>query len=140
MPVAAQQFSCQRSRTNARQRLIFFRCQHLYSFSKTWGNLLRLGSRFQLSSNFPADEVAFWKWQEHGVDSRIIFGTVQELRLEAGGSYVVDYQQSAGYETWDHFLVSLGVELRGLKIGEAKRDLLKTGGVVESVAMSGLDR
>jgi hypothetical protein len=34
MPVAAQQLSRRRSRTNARQNLIFFLGQHLCSFSK----------------------------------------------------------------------------------------------------------
>src|SRR5207249_3181166 len=37
-------------------------------------------------------------------------------------------------------LVDLGVVLRGLNIGEAKRDLLETGDVVESAAMNGFDR
>jgi len=93
-----------------------------------------------LASAPPADEITFWKWQEHAVYSRIFFGTVQELRLDARESYVIDDEQSTGHEARDRFLVDLGVELRGLKIGEAKRDLLEPGGVVESVAMNGLDR
>jgi hypothetical protein len=43
-----------------------------------------LGFILPLASALPADEIAFWKWQEHAVDSRIIFDAVQELRLEAG--------------------------------------------------------
>lgn len=35
-------------------------------------------------SALPADEIAFWKRQEHAVYSRIIFGTVQEICLDAG--------------------------------------------------------
>src|SRR5688572_2497828 len=54
LPVAAQQFPRRRSRTNARQHLIFFRCQHLSSFSKAGEKvsqryLPRIGSRFQLA-------------------------------------------------------------------------------------------
>jgi hypothetical protein len=93
-----------------------------------------------LASALPADEITFWKWQEHAVYSRIIFGTVYELRLEVGGSHVIDDEQSAGHEARDYFLVGLGVELWGLKIRKAKRDLLEPGNVVESVAMNGLDR
>ena len=93
-----------------------------------------------LASALPADEIIFWKWQEHAVYSRIIFGAVWVLRLETGRSYIIDDEQSTGHETRDGFFVDLGVELRGLKIGEAKRDLLEPGGVVESVAMNGLDR
>ena len=89
----------------------------------------------RLASALPADEITFGKWQERAVDSRIIFGTVQELCLEAGGGYVVDYEPSTGHEARNRFLVNFGVELRGLKVGEAKRDLLKTGDVVESVAV-----
>jgi hypothetical protein len=70
----------------------------------------------------------------------IIFRTVQELRLEAGGSYVIDHKPSAGHESRDHFLVDPGVMLRGLQIGETKSDLLETGGVLERIAMNGLDR
>ena len=52
-------------------------------------------SNLPLASALPADEVAFWKWQEHAVYSRIIFGAVHELGLEAGGSHVIDDEQSA---------------------------------------------
>ena len=62
-----------------------------------------------LASALAADEIAFWKWQEYTVDSRIIFGTVHELGLDAGGSYVIDDEQSAGHEAKDGFLVDLGV-------------------------------
>ena len=78
----------------------------------------------RLASALPADEIAFCKWQEYAVYSRIIFGTVQKLRLDAGGSYIIDDEPSTGHEARDRFLVNLGVELRRLKIGEAKRDLL----------------
>jgi hypothetical protein len=41
-------------------------------------------SELPLSSALSADQIAFWKWQEHAVYSRIVFGAVQELGLEAG--------------------------------------------------------
>ena len=45
-------------------------------------------------SALPADEITFWKWQEDTVYSRVVFGSVQELSLEAGASYVIDDQQA----------------------------------------------
>ena len=57
-----------------------------------------------------------------------------------GASHVIDDEPSAGHEARDHLLVDVAVALRGLDIGETKRDLLETGGVVESVAMKDLDR
>ena len=66
--------------------------------------------------------------------------TVQELRLDAGGSYVVDDEPSTGHEARDYLLVDLSVELRGLNIGETKRDLLEASRIVEGIAVKDLDR
>ena len=44
----------------------------------------QIASHFVAGFTTSADEVAFWKWQEYTVDPWIVFGTVQELRLEAG--------------------------------------------------------
>jgi hypothetical protein len=90
--------------------------------------------------NFSADEISFWKWQEYAVYSRIVLRTVQELRLDAGGSYVVDDEPSTGHEARDDLLVDLSVELRRLNIGETKRDLLEASRIVESIAVKDLDR
>src|SRR5882724_1393514 len=91
-----------------------------------------------LVSAFPADEISLGKWQEHAVYSRITLRTVQKLRLDAGGGYVIDDEPSAGHEARDHLLVDVAIAFRGLNIGEAKRDLLETGCVVASVAMKHL--
>ena len=93
----------------------------------------------QTELNSPADEIAFRKWQQHAVYSRIFFSTVQDLGLKAGGSYIVDHKPAAGHKARDHFLVDFGVQLRGLKIGKAKRDVLNTRDVVESIAVNGLN-
>ena len=61
-----------------------------------------------LASALPADEITFWKWQEHAVYSRIFFGTVQELRLDARESYVIDDEPSTGHEARDRVLVDPG--------------------------------
>ena len=98
------------------------------------------GQFLPLASALSADEISLGKWQEYAVYSRIGLRAVQEVGLKTGGNYVVDDEQPAGYEAWDHFLVDLGIVLRWLKIGEAKRNLLKTGGVVERVAMNRLDK
>ena len=65
--------------------------------------------------------------------------TVQELRLDAGGSYVVDDEPSTGQEARDYLLVDLSVELRGLNIRETKRDLLEASRIVESIAVKDLE-
>ena len=91
-------------------------------------------------SALSADQVSLGKRQEHAIYSRIIFGALQEVFLDARRGYVVDDQPSAGHEARDHVLVDLGVKLRGLDIGEAKRDLRETGRIVERVAMKDLDR
>ena len=36
---------------------------------------------FRLASALPADEIAFGKWKEHAVDSRIVFGAVRKNYL-----------------------------------------------------------
>src|SRR3989338_5904199 len=105
--------------------------------AQTWTNQRQ---RSQPVSALPANEISLWKWQEHAVYTRISLRTVQKLRLDAGGSYVIDDEPSTRHEARDHFLVDLGVVLRGLNIGEAKRDLLETGRVIESIAMNDLDR
>ena len=43
-----------------------------------------------------ADEIALGKRQEHAVDSRIIFGALQEVLLKARGSYVIYDEPTAG--------------------------------------------
>src|SRR5574341_357446 len=64
-----------------------------------------------LISAFPADEISLWEWQEHAVYSRIIFGAVQEVFLDAGGSYVIDDEPAAGDEARHDQFVDLGVIL-----------------------------
>ena len=92
-----------------------------------------------LVSALPADEISLWKWHEHAVYSRITFGAVQKLRLDAGGSYVVDDEPSTWHEARDYLLVDLSVELRGLNIGETKRDLLEASRIVERIAVKDLE-
>jgi hypothetical protein len=65
--------------------------------------------------------------------------TVQELRLDAGGSYVVDDEPSTRHEARDDLLVDLSVELRRLNIGETKRDLLEVSRIVERIAVKDLE-
>jgi hypothetical protein len=45
---------------------------------------MRRGTHAVLASALAADKIAFGKWQEHAIDSRVVFGAAQELGLEAG--------------------------------------------------------
>ena len=51
-----------------------------------------------LSPALAADEIAFGERQEYAVYSQVIFGAVQDLGLDAGGSYVIDNEQSTGHK------------------------------------------
>jgi hypothetical protein len=97
-------------------------------------------SIFSLVSALPADEISLWEWQEHRVHPGIATRAFQECRLDARGRYVIDDEPSTGQEARDYLLVDLRVGFRRLNIGEAKRDFLETGGIVESVAMKDLNR
>jgi len=46
--------------------------------------LTTLPVNLTLGSALAADEISLWKGQQHAVYSRIFFGTVQELFLDAG--------------------------------------------------------